>query len=112
MSAQILVGNLPAGTTESEIQELFQKWGAEVQVDIRAEGNPDKLTAVVTLEVDAPGREKIRRFDRMTKTNAITRLEMRRAQERERTGLLDTDCIIAIWRSDPTSREDSSSTCR
>ena len=52
MPSQILVSNLPAGTTASEVDELFKKWGADVQVDIREEGDPDNLTAVVTLDVD------------------------------------------------------------
>jgi len=52
MPAKILVGNLPQGTTTAEVVELFQKRGAEVQVEITEEGDPNSLTAVVTLDVD------------------------------------------------------------
>ena len=52
MPSQILVSNLPPGTTVEEVEEMFQKWGAEVQVEIQTEGDPDRPTALVTLDVD------------------------------------------------------------
>ncbi|MCP3867068.1 MAG: RNA-binding protein [Gammaproteobacteria bacterium] len=51
MPSKILVSNLPPGTTAEEIVEMFKKWGADVAVDI--EGESERLTAVVNLDVDA-----------------------------------------------------------
>ncbi len=50
MTAQILVGNLPENTSSEDVVEIFRQWGAEVEAKI--EGDPDRVTAVVTLDVD------------------------------------------------------------
>ncbi len=53
MAAKILVGNLPSGTTEEEVKQLFADVGADVEVlKMADQGNPDEITATVTLEVD------------------------------------------------------------
>ena len=52
MSSKVLVGNLPPGTTKEEIKTLFADAGADVDVlDITDEGNPDRLTATVVIDV-------------------------------------------------------------
>ena len=52
MQSKILLGNLPSGTTADDVKERFAKLGAEVEVKIVDEGNPDKLDAVVMINVD------------------------------------------------------------
>jgi hypothetical protein len=52
MPSKILLGNLPAGTTAADVKERFAKEGAEVEVEIVDKGNPDKLDAVVLINVE------------------------------------------------------------
>ena len=53
MSAKVLTGNLPAGTTADEIREQFSSWGAPILDVTQAEGgDPDRLTFVVELDMD------------------------------------------------------------
>ena len=52
MRSKVLVGNLPPGTTEEEVIALFADAGADVEVlRIADKGNPDRLTATVSLDV-------------------------------------------------------------
>lgn len=52
MSTKLLVGNLPPGTTGEEVMELFADAGASVEVlKIADEGNPERVTATVVLDV-------------------------------------------------------------
>lgn len=70
MSAKILVGNLPAGTTVEEIREEFTAIGAPILGVIQSEGrDADNLTFVVEVDVD-PGTARVmadRRRDRYFK---------------------------------------------
>jgi RNA recognition motif-containing protein len=52
MPSKVLVGNLPPGTTEEEVIAFFAAAGADVEVlKIADEGNPDRVTATVVLNV-------------------------------------------------------------
>lgn len=52
MSTKVLVGNLPPGTTEEEVKAFFADERAKVEVlKIADEGNPDRVTATVVLDV-------------------------------------------------------------
>ena len=52
MQSKILLGNLPSGTTADDVKQRFAKLGAEVEVEIVDEGNPDKLDAIVLINVN------------------------------------------------------------
>lgn len=70
-----MVGNLPAGTTVDEVEAEFAAGGAPILgIEQVQEGNPDKLTFVVELDVDAATARIIadRRHDRFFKGRRIT----------------------------------------
>lgn len=50
--SKIVVSNLPGDVTEEEIKKLFLEYGAEVEVELTREGNPDDVSAVVLMELD------------------------------------------------------------
>ena len=53
MSTKVLVRNLPPGTAEEELMALFAEVGTAAQVlDITDDGNPDRLTATVSLDIE------------------------------------------------------------
>ena len=75
MSTKVLVGNLPAGTTADEVRAEFESGGAPIlHVGPVEGGDPDKLTFVVELDVDAEtaGVMAERRKDRFFKERKIT----------------------------------------
>jgi RNA recognition motif-containing protein len=51
----ILITNLPPDVTEQELRELFASRGndAILEVELEKEGNPDKLTAKVHMDIDS-----------------------------------------------------------
>lgn len=75
MSAKILVGNLPAGTTADEVRDELDTMGAPILgIELSEGGDPDNLTFVVELQID-PATARIiadRRRDRMFKGRRIT----------------------------------------
>ena len=74
MSTKILVGNLPAGTTVDEVREEWSSLGAPIiSLEQVEEGNPDSLTFVVELDIDAKTAKVMadRRRDRFFKGRKI-----------------------------------------
>jgi len=75
MSAKVLIGNLPAGTTADEVQADLDLMGAPIlHVEPVAGGDPDKLSFVVELDVDAETARVMadRRKERVFKGRKIT----------------------------------------
>ena len=53
MAAQLLIGNLPPGTTGDEVREELVRIGAPVlEVEMVKESGPDKLSAIAQLNMD------------------------------------------------------------
>ena len=74
MSTKVMVGNLPAGTTVDEVREELASTGAPIlAVEAVKEGNPDKLTFVVELDIDRETAKVMadRRRDRFFKGRKI-----------------------------------------
>ena len=52
MTTNVLISNLPQQITKEELEEYFAGRGNEVEVELIREGNPDKVTAKVKMNVD------------------------------------------------------------
>jgi RNA recognition motif-containing protein len=53
MTTKILMQNLPSDVTIEEIEEFFAQYGESVQVEFEKAGNPNKVTAIVSMDIDA-----------------------------------------------------------
>jgi RNA recognition motif-containing protein len=53
MTTNLIISNLPSDITEEELREFFGRRGNQVEdIELDREGNPDKVTAVVKINVD------------------------------------------------------------
>ena len=54
MTATVLFHNLPPEITEQELKEFFKERGNEdvEEIEFNREGSPDKVTAVVKMDMD------------------------------------------------------------
>ena len=54
MSTKVFIGNLPAGTTGEEVRELLNERGWPLLgLEQVAEGNPDRITFAVEVDIDS-----------------------------------------------------------
>lgn len=61
MSQKIMIGNLPGDVTVEELADILTAAGAKSpKITLNNEGNPDKITAILTLgDIDRPTADKI-----------------------------------------------------
>jgi hypothetical protein len=60
MSQTIMIGNLPPDVTVEELAGILTDAGAEnPDVTLNNEGNSDKVTAILGLDLDRPAADKI-----------------------------------------------------
>jgi hypothetical protein len=60
MSQKIMIGNLPPGVTVEELAGILTDAGAEnPKITLNDEGNADKVTAILTLDLDRAAADKI-----------------------------------------------------
>jgi len=52
MSLTILIANLPPETSEEEVRELLENSSMILAVEIKDDGNPDRLTAAVEMDLN------------------------------------------------------------
>ncbi|MCU7958943.1 MAG: RNA-binding protein [gamma proteobacterium symbiont of Bathyaustriella thionipta] len=52
MSLTVLIANLPPGTTEQEVRELLENSSIIQAVEIKDDGDPERLTAAVEMDLD------------------------------------------------------------
>jgi len=52
MSLTVLIANLPANTTEEEVRELLENTTMILGIEIKHDGDPDRLTAAVEMDLD------------------------------------------------------------